>query len=272
MFGYVKTFTPQLKVCEHEYYKAVYCGLCKTLGRNYGVFSKLTLSYDFAFLALVYADIKGEVLDTKKCRCLLHPCKRKNCVKKSEALDFSAGCAMIMLYYKVLDNIRDSSFLKKLFWRIILPFVKSAHKKAKKTYPNLEKIVSEELSRQDKIEKKADVSPDEAADPTACAMKRIFLSIKDDENFGRMGYLLGRWVYIIDACDDFEKDKKSSNFNAFESQLLAKESCNLTAAELQNVYEKVGFTSFSSIISNVIYLGLKESLDTVLKRKECKNG
>ena len=272
MFGYVKTFTPQLKVCEHEYYKAVYCGLCKTLGKNYGLFSKLTLSYDFAFLSFIYADINNEVSEVEKCHCLLHPCKRKNCVKKSQALDFSAGCAMIMLYYKVLDNIRDSSFFKRMFWRLVLPFAKSAHKKAAEAYPNLEKIVCEELSRQEEIEKKSDVSPDEAADPTACVMKRIFLSIKDDEDFGRFGYLLGRFVYLIDAYDDFEKDKKSGNFNAFESQLLAKESCNLTCAELQNAYEKVEFKAFSPIISNVIFLGLNDSLDKILKRKECKNG
>ena len=270
MFGYVRTYPSQLKVCEHEYYKAVYCGLCKTLGKNYGVLSKLTLSYDFAFLALVYADVKNEAAVTQKCHCLLHPFKRKTCVKNSQALDFSAGCAMIMLYYKVLDNIRDSSFFKKLFWRCLLPFVKRAHNKAKKTYPNLEKIISEEMSRQPLIEQNCS-SPDEAADPTACALKRIFLSLCGDENFGRIGYLLGRFVYLIDAYDDFEKDKKSNNFNAFESLTLARESCNSTCAELQNAYDKFEFKSFDSIISNVIYLGLRDSLDKVKKRKECKN-
>lgn len=272
MFGYVKTFTPELKVFEHEYYKAVYCGLCKTLGKNYGILSRMTLSYDFAFLALIYADVTGESLNSEKCRCFLHPCKSRNCVNKSQALDFSAGCAMIMLYYKVLDNIRDSSFLKSVLWRCALPFVKGAHKKAAKTYPNLEKAVCEELSRQSEIEKKSDASPDEAADPSACAMRRIFLLIKDDENFGRLGYLLGRWVYLIDACDDFDKDKKSGSFNAFESKKAAKESCNSTAAELQNAYAKVEFRDFAPIISNVIFLGLKDSLDKVLKKEGFENG
>ncbi len=267
MFGYVKTFTPELKVCEHEYYKAVYCGLCKTLGKNYGIFTRFTLSYDFAFLALIYADVTKEALKSEKCRCLVHPCKAKNCVNKSQALDFSAGCAMIMLYYKVLDNIRDSSFLKKLLYLCVLPFVKSAHKKAVKAYPNLEKVICEEMSRQEEIERRDEVSSDEAADPSACAMKRIFLMIKNDEDFGRFGYLLGRFVYLIDACDDFEKDKKSGNFNAFENKDLAKESCNSTAAELQNAYSKVSFGVFAPIISNVVFLGLKDSLDKVLKKE-----
>ena len=32
MFGYVKPCSAQLRVCEYETYKAVYCGLCKQLG------------------------------------------------------------------------------------------------------------------------------------------------------------------------------------------------------------------------------------------------
>ncbi len=267
MFGYVKVFAPELKVCEHEYYKAVYCGLCKTLGKRYGFLARMTLSYDFAFLAMLHADLNGDVLKSEKCRCIVHPCKNKNCVNSSQALDFSASCAMIMLYYKILDNIHDSGFFKSLMWRCALPFAKSARKKAKRDFPELEKIISEEMSRQSDIEKKSDVSPDEAADPSACAMRRIFLSIKDEERLGRFGYLLGRWVYLIDACDDFEDDKKKGSFNAFENKNSARESCNQTAAELQNAYAALDLGVFAPIISNVVFLGLKESL-----RKAEQNG
>ena len=53
MFGYVKAYKPELKVRDYEQYKAVYCSLCKTLGREYGLFARLTLSYDFTFAALL---------------------------------------------------------------------------------------------------------------------------------------------------------------------------------------------------------------------------
>ena len=53
MFGYVKVFRPELKVCEYEQYKGVYCSLCQTLGKRYGFASRMTLSYDFTFLALL---------------------------------------------------------------------------------------------------------------------------------------------------------------------------------------------------------------------------
>ena len=53
MFGYVKACTPELKIKEFETYKAVYCSLCKKLGKSYGILSRFTLSYDFTFLAIL---------------------------------------------------------------------------------------------------------------------------------------------------------------------------------------------------------------------------
>ena len=38
---------------EYEEYKAVYCTLCKTLGMEYGLVSRLLLSYDATFYILL---------------------------------------------------------------------------------------------------------------------------------------------------------------------------------------------------------------------------
>ena len=48
-----------------------------------------------------------------------------------------------------------------------------------------------------------------------------------------LGYNLGKWIYIIDAYDDLEKDMKSNSFNAINSLL--------------NI-EKLDFKSFSVLI------------------------
>ena len=47
MFGYVMPYVPTLQVQEYELYRAVYCGLCREMGRITGQASRLTLSYDF---------------------------------------------------------------------------------------------------------------------------------------------------------------------------------------------------------------------------------
>ena len=61
MFGYIKPFQPELKVREAEDYKAIYCGLCKELGRSYGIFARMTLSYDFAFMAMLFMQVVIEI-------------------------------------------------------------------------------------------------------------------------------------------------------------------------------------------------------------------
>ena len=50
MFGYVKPDKSELRIKEYETYKAVYCALCKELGKRYGLMSRLTLNYDYTFL------------------------------------------------------------------------------------------------------------------------------------------------------------------------------------------------------------------------------
>ena len=43
MFGYVRPYKPELRFKEFDAYKAVYCSLCKEIGRRYGRVLRLTL-------------------------------------------------------------------------------------------------------------------------------------------------------------------------------------------------------------------------------------
>ena len=74
MFGYVKPFKPHMRICEYDTYKAVYCGLCKILGKEYGFVSRMTLSYDFAFLGLMALALNDSPAEIEPQRCIAHPC------------------------------------------------------------------------------------------------------------------------------------------------------------------------------------------------------
>ena len=73
MFGYVKPFVPELKVAQHELYRAVYCGLCRAMGRVTGQASRFTLSYDLVFLAAVRMILEGETPVLEHFSCMAHP-------------------------------------------------------------------------------------------------------------------------------------------------------------------------------------------------------
>lgn len=265
MFGYVKAYKPEMKVKHYEAYKGVYCSVCRALGKRYGLIARLTLSYDYTFLAIVRMSICEGMPCFEQKRCPFNPTKKCNfCKGENEHLNYTADIAMLMVYYKILDDIADSGFFKKLFLYIIKPIFKRYYKKARNFLPDGDKIISEMMQRQAKLEEEKISSIDEASDPTAIAMGEILsYNIKDEKTnriLKRMGYFLGRWVYAVDALDDMEKDEKNGNYNPFLLSGKTQEEIfpilNLTVGELANTYELLEVKHFKSIIENIIYDGL----------------
>ena len=78
MFGYIRIGKPELKVKEYDMYKAVYCSLCRELGKEYGFFTRFTLSYDFTFLALLELSLREDFCGTHRKRCVCNPLKKCN--------------------------------------------------------------------------------------------------------------------------------------------------------------------------------------------------
>ena len=76
MFGYIRVSKPELKIKEYEMYKAVYCSLCKKLGKDYGFFSRFALSYDFTFTALTELALSESFCGTYRKNCTFNPLKK----------------------------------------------------------------------------------------------------------------------------------------------------------------------------------------------------
>lgn len=288
MFGYVRPCKPQLRVCEYETYKAVYCGLCKQLGRQYGPFSRLTLSYDFTFLALLQMSLSKEPPSFAPHRCMLNPLKKSPCCDDCEALTFSAGSAMILGYYKVLDNYQDGDLKKRVLSLICMPFAKHAYKGAADRHPQVAQIAYETISRQSALESERCDSVDQACEPTAQALSGICALLDSGQSrvLERFGYLLGRYIYMADALDDLEEDLRQHSYNPFllrdaitdgSPEALsrvrenARGSLYLTMGELARAYSLLELHAFSPILDNIINLGLHDAVGRILLPKETKS-
>ncbi|MEG0693512.1 MAG: DUF5685 family protein, partial [Oscillospiraceae bacterium] len=215
MFGYIKPYKPEMKVKEFDTFKAIYCGLCKQLSHVFGPFSSLTLSYDFTFIATVSIAMSDSCKGFKKCSCVANPLKKKACLLPCDNLTFCASTALLMIYYKVIDNINDSGFFGKLKSYFLLPFAGVARRKARKIYPEIDEIIAKAMKKQTEIEKSENTSVDKAADSTATALSLIFEQLCEDETqkkiLNRFGYLIGRYVYFTDALDDIDDDLTSNS-------------------------------------------------------------
>ncbi len=276
MFGYVRPFKPELKINEFDTYKGIYCGLCKQLGKEYGQLSRMTLSYDFAFLALLSLAVHETGGRFERQACAAHPLKKKPCLCSCEDLSFVAACAVAMLYYKWRDDIADTGFWKSLGYRTVSFPVSRAYRKAVGRYPVLREIMEKTLARQQETEKILNCTLDMAAEASSRALALIFEQLALDEKqrmvLHRFGFLLGRWVYLIDAFDDLEKDRESGSFNPLLSwekaavagagrpeeavRLHAEGLINVTHGEMTLAFELIEINRYKSILDNILYLGL----------------
>ena len=279
MFGYVRIAKPELRVKEYETYKAVYCSLCKDLGKHYGFLSRLTLSYDFTFLGLLNMALQDGCDGFERKKCTFNPLKKCIYCKNSDSLEMPSAAAMIMLYYKLRDNIADEKFFKKLGYYLIIPFFSSAHKKAKKKYPQIEEIVSAFIEEQTKLEKENCLELDRIAHPTAKALSQILMLCSDDDMqkrvLERLGYCIGRYIYILDAACDLEEDIKNGSYNVLKNGLTRDINRYVTDRAVPQLYfcvneagkafELLDIKKYKSILGNIIYLGLEETFKKELK-------
>jgi hypothetical protein len=277
VFGYIRAYKPEMRVKEFEMYKTVYCSLCKKLGKNYGVLSRFTLNFDFTFLSLLELSLRPECCDVNRKRCTFNPLKKCNyCSDLSVGFDLPAAAAMIMLYYKLADNAYDEKGVKRIGAKIAKAVFSSSHKKAEKTFPEVEKIVADYIDEQRTFEQSGKLNVDAAADPTAKALGKIFAlfgkNSGEQRALKRLGYCMGRYVYVIDAVNDFENDLKTDAYNPFKDKTKeemlesAKMAIRFSSLEAQRAFELLNICKFKDILGNIIYLGLEETAKEVFKK------
>ncbi len=283
MLGYVKAFKPEMKIKDFELYRGIYCSLCRALGRNYSPIAQLFLSYDFAFAAVLRLAAAEGGCCFKKKSCPYNPLKKCMICGSRKELDFCAHAVIITVFYKIIDNLYDGGLKSKLLAAIIYPVAWLMHKKAARLAPEIDKIIGEAMKNQSVAEKNADVCLDEAAHHSAEALGKIFAKDFDGErknSLYSLGYMVGRYVYILDAADDLESDLKNGSFNPFAAEYgdiknpeIRKEFAkriegmlNLTQSSALDALDSLEKKRFEDILENIVFDGLTFSANKVIKK------
>ena len=278
MFGYVKVNKDELRLREYNVYKSYYCGLCKTLKSEYGYFSRFVLNYDSVFLALLLSSVTNDDYDLKNEICIAHPTKKIPIMVKNKSLTYSAAVMVILALLKSEDDIHDEKSLKAFFTYLLLF---NARRKLKKRYKNLYEDCKNQINKLSILEKNNCTDLDNLSDCFANLLKLLFSPdfITDEKQvriLSHIGYMLGRFIYIIDAFEDIEKDKKKNAFNPFivaekvpdNDELFNLLTFNLSS--LANAYELLNLKVNKPSLDNIIYLGLSGVLDKTVEG-EIKN-
>lgn len=213
MFGYVKPDVPYLYVKDETLYNALYCQLCKSIGSECGQCARFSLTYDLAFLSAVIHNLTKTDVVIKRSHCVVHPVRKKPMAKPDEVSSVLAVLNVVLAYYKLTDDVEDGG--KGRFARI---FLSSGFKRAAKKHPELVEIVRRNYEALRTLEKNGEKSIDKTADPFALMVAELgdtLLGEKASESSYLFFYSLGKWIYLIDALDDYDKDLKKKNYNPF---------------------------------------------------------
>ncbi len=213
MFGYVRADTPYLYIKDETLYRAMYCGVCKGIAQTCGHAARMGLSYDITFLSVLMHNILGEDVKIEKQHCMTHCVKARQRAEVDELTRRLGVLNTVLVYFKYTDDIADGDKGrgKRLFF-------KKGFKKAEKSYPEIVKIVRENMARQEQIEHAKTERVDMAADATANMLAEFSdyaLGEKGTQYTRNLFYAVGKWIYLIDALDDYDKDVKKESYNPF---------------------------------------------------------
>ena len=295
MFGYVKVNSPELKVKEYEYYRGAYCGLCRSMGKCTGQCSRMTLNYDFLFLAMFRIGMEKVSVSFEQKRCLAHPFKKKNSMCQNPVLDYCANAAALLNYHKIMDDLADEKGMKKLRAIFAKPFVKRARKKAlRRGLSELDERIAQNLRKLSELEAQNIASVDVPAEIFGDLLADIVsygLEGYDARIASIVGKGVGKWIYIIDALDDLPDDAKKNRYNPFlmlygempEKEALASMEMALKneLCDVESAIELIDFENemVQNIIFNILYIGCPAKVREILcgdtekkKRKNRKDG
>lgn len=294
MFGYVRPLVPQLKVMEYEMYRAVYCGLCRAMGRVTGQMSRLTLSYDFTLLAMVRMILEGVTPEFERFRCAAHPLKQRTFVRDNAVLEYAAAMSAVLAYLKNRDDLADERGLKKVRAMLADVPVTQMNRRGMRYLP--ETAADELACRMDvlaALEAAGCPSVDQSADAFGGVLAYVFaLGLDGDaavlaENIGRH---VGRFVYVCDAADDLSEDIRRGRYNPLAAGWgdlavtadgamtdLVKGSLEISLPlDLEGLGRAADRLNrehpLTPIVRNLVYLGLPASMRRVLYGNEPENG
>lgn len=256
MFGYVVINQSELKFKEYDVYKGYYCGLCHALKKRHGLAGQCALTYDMTFLALLLSSLYEPELMEERKRCIVHPMK-KHLMISSKYTDYVADMNILLSYYKAMDDWNDDrDFLKLAFAKII---------KSNDIYPEKAKEIESLLNQLSEYEKAGETNIDLVSGVFGRIMSVICVPQQDQwaPHLERMGFFLGKFIYILDAYDDLKKDIKKGSYNPFKNICnedgfddKIKSMLTLMISECSKEFEFLPIVENVNILRNILYSGV----------------
>ena len=260
MFGYVTASMKELDKDMQRRYGAVYCGICRRIRVQSGNVSRLGLSYDMAFLALLLMSLYEPEETAGEKACLMHPLKKRPWVD-NQYIQYAADMNVVLSYYNCLDDWQDDG---KVSAKLLAQQFGKHVPEIEARYPRQCRAIEDCIRWMSELEKENCPNPDEPASCFGRLMGQL-LTYEEDlwaPTLGQMGFYLGRFIYLLDAALDYDKDEKKGKYNPYLAMGTGKdwhrweEYLVLTMGRCTESFEKLPLVQDKPLLDNILYSGV----------------
>ena len=275
MFGYIVINKSELKFREFDVYHSYYCGLCRVLKERYGAAGQMTLSYDMTFLVMLLSGLYEPETSISFHKCIAHPFERHQS-RINRFTEYVADMNVLLSYYKCVDDWKDErKYLKYAYSKLL-----------KGKCGRMETVYGDKMNRVDHLlqeisrgEKEAGSNMDQMAGIFGEVMAEIFAWRKDEweDSLRRIGFFLGKFIYLMDAYEDLEQDIKKGMFNPLREMSehedfedSSRYILTMMMTECAKTFETLPIIEDVEILRNILYSGVWCRYETVRKRREEK--
>ena len=270
MFGYVRPNLADMPETEQQRYRSHYCGLCHAIGARHGQLARMALTFDLTYLTAFLGSLYEPEEVSGEARCMPHPVKAHGWVR-SKVTDYAADMTIALTYHKCLDDWQDDRSLPAKGCAV---WLQKRYDAVRKQWPRQCEAIEKAIRELSEVEKRRDPSPDAAAKCFGELMAEIFVMEEDywANALRAFGYSLGRYIYMLDAVCDYDKDVKSGSYNPVilmeRKPEDMRDTLELLLGDASAAFERLPLIQDEAILRNILYSGVWQGYNEYLHRKD----
>ncbi|MBQ7447957.1 MAG: hypothetical protein IJV59_08440 [Eubacterium sp.] len=279
MFGYIQIDEKELSDQDTKIYGAYYCGLCQCLKKDFGIRGQLLVNYDMAFLTVLLSGLYRFHQRSAEFICPVHPGKKKTALV-NDATRYAAAMSVLLSYHNIQEELAEDKSYSKI---MILRLLEKDYQKVSKEYPRQHAALVSYVRQRADFESNREQNMDAIAGLTGDMLGEIYAWRNDEcgEELRYLGYHVGKFIYLMDAYTDLDKDSKKKEYNPFitmdmespkDTETISRLILNSLISECARSYERLPAHSYGSIVRNILYYGVWKKYESLhskrMKRQE----
>ena len=229
------------------------------------------------FAVILLSSLYETIAKHEEHRCKVHPVKRQHMLR-NEITSYAAAMNVLLAYYHMEDDWQDDHKVSSLMTKSL---IQGKAKKIIEKYPRQSEIIRKSLEELGECEHENSMDIDRAAGCFGRLMAELFVWKEDiwEKTLRKMGFYLGKFIYLMDAYEDLPEDRKKNRYNPLKElakrpdyEVQMEQILRMMIAESTVRFEQLPCLVDVDILRNILYDGVWNHYNKIqMKKSEEKN-